>query len=178
MRYIGIDPGTSGAIAVLSDARQVIDIVDCPVNVVELSGRKTKAGKARNRTVVDIPAMVELLRRLAPPDGSIIALEKVHPMPQEGVVSVWTFASAYYPWIAAAAALGVPLELVQPQEWKKVMLSGSTKEKDAGVIKAQQLFPAAPLIPLRARKADHNRADALLMAEYIRRRYVHGAVAA
>jgi crossover junction endodeoxyribonuclease RuvC len=54
---------------------------------------------------------------------------------------------------------------VTPQRWKKTMLDGQGKDKDAARFKAQALFPQ---IELHLKKHD-GRADALLIAEFARR---------
>jgi crossover junction endodeoxyribonuclease RuvC len=67
-------------------------------------------------------------------------------------------------WIGICAALQLPYELVHPATWKLKLLAGMARGKDASRVKAMQLFPqtAKDL----ARKKDHGRADALLLAVY------------
>jgi hypothetical protein len=53
--------------------------------------------------------------------------------------------------------------LVTPQKWKKDM--GLTSDKDLSLAMARELWPTAPL----SRKMDNGRAEALLMAEWLRK---------
>lgn len=49
----------------------------------------------------------------------IAVLEEVHPFPQEGVVSAFTFGKSLGYWQGFLRARGFPYILVQPQVWKK-----------------------------------------------------------
>jgi hypothetical protein len=60
------------------------------------------------------------------------------------------------------ATLGLSFELVRPAKWKKTM--GLTDEKGMARAKAVQMFPNVG--HLLSRVKDHNRAEALLLAEY------------
>ncbi len=62
-------------------------------------------------------------------------------------------------------ALQMPLNYISPITWKKIVMAGQGKEKDAAVYKAQQLFPDAVLVTPRGRLLD-GRAEALLIAWY------------
>ncbi|MFM6304901.1 MAG: hypothetical protein ACKPH7_02335 [Planktothrix sp.] len=149
--FIGIDPGLSGAIASISPAG--IHFIDCPI--IKVSG-KTKP----NPTL-----MASELRRLITPD-SIIIIESVHAMPGQGVSSMFSFGLGYGVWLGIVAALNVPIEFVTPQAWKKYYSLGPDKE--ASRVKALQLFPSqASELKL---KKHHGRAEALLLAEYLRRK--------
>ena len=59
--------------------------------------------------------------------------------------------------------INCPWMLVTPQKWKKEL--GLTSDKDLSLNMARELWPDAPL----ARKMDNGRAEALLMAEWLRR---------
>jgi crossover junction endodeoxyribonuclease RuvC len=68
-------------------------------------------------------------------------------------------------WPLFLASKGSYVEEVVPTVWKKAMgLAG--KDKEAARLKACGLFPHAGL----SLKKDHNRAEALLLADYLRRR--------
>lgn len=154
MRYIGIDPGLSGAVAVLSGALGLeFTLLDTPVAMV---------GKKREYVAV---RMVELLRPYA--ENSVAALESVHSMPKQGVASAFNLGRGLGLWIGILAALGISCDMVPPQRWKGVMMDGMGKEKDAARLRAMQLFPAAS--DHLALKKHHGRAEALLIAEYRRR---------
>jgi hypothetical protein len=83
------------------------------------------------------------------------------------------FGKGYGMWIGIVAALEIPYTLVTPQAWKKELMQG-IKDKDAGRLRAMQLFPAYN--EWLVRKRDIGRADALLIAEYGRRQLKGGPV--
>ena len=112
--------------------------------------------------------MSKIFIDLAPWNSIHVALEKVHSMPGQGVRSMFSMGEGYGIWKGIITALGYPLHLITPQEWKKEMMGGMGKEKDASRLKAMQLFPKiADQLQL---KKDHGKADALLIAEYLRRK--------
>jgi len=154
--YVGIDPGLSGAVAIISND---IVIKDTPTITV-------KAGK-KNKRHYEVAGMVATLSDL--PDSTVVALEKIHSMPGQGVASTFSTGEGYGLWRGIITALGLPLVLVTPQAWKKAMMNGMGKDKEADRLRAIEMFPK--LYEQLKRKSDHNRADALLIAEYLRRDY-------
>jgi len=95
----------------------------------------------------------------------VCALEKVHAMPGQGVTSMFSFGEGYGVWQGILAGLQIPFDLVAPQTWKKHTMRDCSKEKGASMVKALQLYPQADI----RLKKHHGRADALLIAEYLRR---------
>jgi len=166
MIYLGIDPGLSGAVASIGDAGE-LHIVDTPI---------LKVGK---KNEMDTKAASEILRGMRVTGGNkswsapgtssqvICAIERVHAFRGQGVTSVWTFAQNFGEWLGILGCLRIPHELVTPQAWKRVMMNGMPKEKDASIQRVHQLFPEADV----TLKKHHGRADALLLAEYIRREF-------
>ena len=93
-------------------------------------------------------------------------------MPEQGVTSTFSMGHGLGLWEGILSALGVPYQMVTPQAWKKAMMAGQEKEKDASRQVAMRLFPST--IPKLSLKKHHGRSDALLIAEYLRRQH-HGA---
>jgi len=93
-----------------------------------------------------------------------VIVEAVHSMPGQGVSSTFKFGMSFGAAIALAERFDCPWHLVSPREWKKEM--GLTSDKDDSLAMARELWPNAPL----ARKKDNGRAEALLLAEFWRRR--------
>ena len=155
MIYIGIDPGLSGAVAVLLPYEQ--HVFDTPTADVD--------GKRKYL----VSAMVKLLRPYAEHVGhdKLAVLENVHSMPKQGVASSFCFGEGKGMWEGILAALEIPMELVSPQRWKKEIMADQGKEKSAARFKAMALFPSLA-DQLKLVKHD-GRAEALLMAEYARR---------
>lgn len=143
MRVIGIDPGLSGAIAVVEDWR-LIEVFDVPT--VEVG-----AGYVRRR--VDIPRLIESL-----PRSGIAVIESVSARPGQGVASVFAFGRALGAIEAAASHLQV--RYISPQAWRRV--TGTSNKADS-IRRAREIFGVAP--------QNHNQADAALIAwAYLRLR--------
>lgn len=154
--WIGVDVGFSGAAAAINERGEVV-VHDTPT--VEL---------AKGRRGYDVRGMAEVLEDLlghGDTDERLCAVELVHSMPGEGVRSAFSFGRGLGNWEALLVAMRIPFELVTPQAWQKVMLNGLPKGKGSSLVKARQLFPKAPLSLVK----HHGRADAILLAEYLRR---------
>ena len=144
--YVGIDPGKSGAMAVIKpDGR--IDIV--PFDAVQYS-----------------KAMAFLCQEF---QDIVCCVEKVGAMPGQGVVSMFNFGHNLGLIEGLLKAYGIPYQLVPPQTWKKEFSLSSDKAKS--IEACQNLFPDVSLLPTnRSRKPNDGMAEALLLAEYARRR--------
>lgn len=150
--YLGIDPGLSGAVAILDPAGGVALLEDLPTLA---SG----TGKARVSRRLDPAALVRLLEpfhnriRLA-------ALEAVAARPGQGTASIFSLGDSFGTIRAVLACTGLSVALVSPVEWKRHYRLDCDKERARA--RAIELFPMADL----GRKKDHNRAEALLLARY------------
>lgn len=152
--FIGIDPGATGAVCSLSSNGE-IKFLDCPVIKI--------GGKTRPNATL----MASGLKELITPNTRLI-IESVHAMPKQGVASTFNFGMGFGIWLGVIASLEIPVELVTPQVWKKYFgLIGTNK--DASREKALQLFPGQSQ-ELKLKK-HHGRAEALLLAEYLRRKF-------
>ncbi len=151
MDYIGIDPGMTGAFAIISDDGINI-VVDTPILQVG-SGKKI-------RREYNVRGMADMLKTYT--GEAIIGIESVHSMPDQGVASSFNFGKGFGIWLGIIGMRHFPYHLIPPQRWKKTMLDGMGKEKDASRLRAIQLFPHVSL----ALKKHHGRAEALLIAYY------------
>lgn len=154
---VGIDPGISGALAVLRTGKP-IEFHDTPTLTL-------KTGKSIKH-VIDAQAAADLLRGINP---DFIAIEKVWAMPGAGgaamgVSSAFNFGMGFGIWIGIISALQIAHEQIPPNTWKKAMMPGMNKEKDASRQRAMQLFPKTAKDLTRIK--DHGRADALLIVRY------------
>ena len=153
--YIGIDPGVSGAIAIL--APDGVTFHDMPILEVKKKQTLDYAGLACLRPYSS---------------SAFVAVELVGAMPGQGVSSMFKFGQCYGAVLATLATLELPYELVTPPVWKRAYrLIGC--EKDESRAAALRLFPQCAN-DLRLKK-HHGRADALLLAEYLRRQEVEAA---
>lgn len=145
---IGIDPGKTGAIAVMDDDG-ILCLeqfnVDKYVDVLSYVGKSTSAKDIK------------------------VCLEKVGAMPGQGVVSMFNFGHNLGVIEGILSALRIPYQLVPPQTWKKEFSLTGDKAKSIEVCK--KLFPWVDLRATeRSRKPSDGLAEALLMAEYARRK--------
>ena len=90
-------------------------------------------------------------------------------MPGQGVTSMFNFGANFGYIKGVLEALSIPYQEVSPQRWKKEFSLNSEKEKS--IDKCRQLFPNVSLLATpRCRVAHDGMAEALLMAEYARRK--------
>lgn len=147
--HIGIDPGLSGAVAILDVHGALVGVFDTPVLTLATS-RGTKLE-------YDVPGLVALLTPYAGAQAHV-TLEESQAMPGQGVRSMFMVGVGFGVWLALLAALALPHTRVRPAIWKRAL--GLGKDKEASRLRAMQLFPGADL----RRKKDHGRAEALLLA--------------
>jgi len=145
--HIGIDPGASGAIAVLGPDAE-LTVHDMPV--------------MGPRAQVNAAALADLLREATLGRPCHVWLEHAHAMPRQGVVSTFAFGRALGAIEGVVGALCLPLTFVSPMTWKRAL--GLTRDKRAAIARAVQLRPDAA--PLLTRVRDHGRAEAILIALY------------
>ena len=122
---IGIDPGLSGAIAIL-------DAKDWSLVVHDMPTLRTGVGSKRE---LDLLALTSLL----PLNVRQTVVEKVHAMPGQGVTSMFNFGMGYGALLGLIAAFEHPHSKVTPQRWKKDM--GVTASKDGARARASELMP-------------------------------------
>jgi crossover junction endodeoxyribonuclease RuvC len=157
---IGIDPGLNGAIAVITPEAYAVH--DIPV----LEVKKGKSVKRRYNAVEIARIIKTVLTNAAVKNQNVeVWLEDVHAMPGQGVTSMFSMGRGLGIYEGIVSAIGLPLQYISPITWKKKVMNGQGKEKDAAVYKAQQLFPNAVLTTPRGRLLD-GRAEALLIAYY------------
>ena len=140
MTFIGLDPGASGGIGVISP-------------------HGTYAEKMPD-TEKDILNFLESITR-AEVGESHLVIEVVHSMPRQGVASSFKFGMSYGALRMAAIACGAKVSHVAPQKWQKELQCLSRGDKNVTKRRAQELFPEL--------KITHATADGILLAEYARR---------
>jgi crossover junction endodeoxyribonuclease RuvC len=150
-KFLGIDPGIHGALAyitITTDGPRVVDAIDLP----------TIGAKAKER--VNVHAMQEWILQHGPSHAFI---ERGQAMPRQGASSGYKFGRAVGAIEATVALCNIPLEIVEPSVWKRALkLRG--KDKEGARQRALELFPHAQ--HLLARKKDHQRAEAMLIAYF------------
>jgi crossover junction endodeoxyribonuclease RuvC len=171
MRIIGIDPGLQGGLAILDGPRissdeEVILVTDLPAHRIGVTGKKAL------RAELDLHGLHGLLAEHTPYAHAFI--EKVGPMPKQGVTSMFRFGVSFGAIQGIVAAMGIPMTLVRPQTWQAFHRCGPSP--DSARQMATRLYPN--VAGLLARKMDANRADALLIAAWGMAERNHTALAA
>lgn len=145
MTTIGIDVGTNGGIAWITDGKPCVEKMP--------------------DTLQDLWELLESIMISHAVHGGGLGqkpikayIEQVASSPQMGVVSAFSFGRGYGNLEMALTAAGIPFERVRPQEWQKHMKCMSKGDKNVTKRKAQELFPSM--------KITHATADALLIAQY------------
>ena len=153
MKVVGIDPGLSGAIAILEN-NKVIDIFDMPV---------MSEGK-KNKRQLNSAQLVNIIKESAANDEDIsVVVEQVNAMPGQGVTSMFNFGQTFGAIKGVCAALDLPIFFVRPSKWKKhfELINSS---KDASRTKVIEMYPS--LANQLTKKKDVNKSDAILIARF------------
>ena len=153
MKIIGIDPGLSGAIAVLKN-NKVLNIFEIPV---------MSEGK-KNKRQLNSAQLVKLLKDNIKTDEEVsVVVEQVNAMPGQGVTSMFNFGQTFGAIKGICAALSLPIFFVRPSKWKKhfELINSS---KDSSRTKAIEMYPL--LSDELSKKKDVNKSDAILIARF------------
>lgn len=151
MLTLGIDPGITGALAIIDQHGDIVLLEELPT----LSN-----GQGRVKRSIDPAGLCHLLRIYAP-DIRAAWIEQVSGRPGQGVASVFSLGHSAGAIAGVIAALGIPHHPVTPTTWKRAAGLPTADKEEARAL-ATRLFPAVPL----HRKRDHNLAEALLIAWY------------
>jgi crossover junction endodeoxyribonuclease RuvC len=149
---LGVDPGIKGGLAIVEiadgAAPVLVECIDIPVIG---TGAKERVDTAAIRNFIDRHKPTRAL------------IERAQAMPRQGSSSGFKYGRAVGAIEATIALCLVPVEIIEASAWKRHWhLPG--KDKESGRQKALQLFPAAH--GALARKRDHGRAEAALLALY------------
>ena len=153
MKIIGIDPGLSGAIAVLENVK-VLSLFEMPVMA---EGKK-------NKRQLNSAQLVNIIKENTNGDEEIaVIVEQVNAMPGQGVTSMFNFGQTFGAIKGVCAALGLPIFFVRPSKWKKhfELINSS---KDASRTKVIEMYPS--FSKQLAKKKDVNKSDAILIARF------------
>ena len=153
MKIIGIDPGISGAIAVMH-GKKVINMYDMPVMA---EGKK-------NKRQLNSSQLVNIIKEnINENEETIVVVEQVNAMPGQGVTSMFNFGQTFGAIKGVCAALKLPIFFVRPSKWKKhfELINSS---KDASRTKVIEMYPT--LSAQLTKKRDVNKSDAVLIAKF------------
>jgi crossover junction endodeoxyribonuclease RuvC len=145
---IGVDPGLSGALAVLSPTGELERLADLPVI------------RDRSLAWIDGGALQSLLIDALAGRPARAIVERVSAMPRQGVASAFTFGVGFGSVLSILQARQVSVELVTAAVWKRAL--GLSSDKQRSLDLARLRYPQADLDRVR----DHGRAEALLLAHW------------
>ena len=153
MIIIGIDPGVSGAICILTDGK-ITEIYEMPTMI---DGKKNKK-QVNGAEVTNI-----INKELVNEKDINVVIEHVSAMPGQGVTSMFNFGQSFGVLKGICAALKLPVYFIRPVKWKKHFNLINT-EKDASRTKVIEVFPY--ISSKISKKKDANKADAILIARF------------
>jgi len=155
MKVIGIDPGLSGAIAIL-EGKRVLKIFDMPVMS---EGKKNKKQLNSAQLVSIIKDNIGMTEK----EDAAVVVEQVNAMPGQGVTSMFNFGQTFGAIKGVCAALDLPIFFVRPSKWKKYfeLINAS---KDSSRTKVIEMYPS--LSNQLSKKKDVNKSDAILIARF------------
>lgn len=165
MIFVGIDSGATGGVAFIGP-NGVASVHDMPVVSVKV-GEKT-------RKKLDAYTLARLLRDQCPATAdAVVYLEQLHARAQQGgsgksnsMQSQGAMMETFGGICATLAVLRMRVVPVYPQSWKQMYHLDA--DKNAARATASMLFPS--LQDSLKRVKDDGRAEALLIAQYGRRR--------
>jgi crossover junction endodeoxyribonuclease RuvC len=146
---IGIDIGATGAIAVLTDTGELLDVQDMPT---------LHDGPAKRRTI-NAPLLAEIIYK-SHADRAFV--ERVGPRPMEGAVGAFSFGDAKGVVRGCLAAAAIPAIFITPVTWKRAVgIPPGKGMKDMARSNAINRWPGKAI--LFSRKMDDGRAEAALI---------------
>ena len=164
MIRIGIDPGKNGFISVIGESGTIvyfsIPLINTEVDLYELNG---------------------ILRPFGMSDNVHCVIEDVHAIFGSAAKATFNFGWIVGVLEALLVAHGIPYTKVKPKDWQKEMWEGIPKQTKANgrtdtkamsLLAAKRLFPNEDLRATERSKVAHDgKVDALLLAEYARRKF-------
>jgi len=156
--YLGIDPGKSGAFALIDSRGNISEKHVMPV--VKAKGSKS---------VYDVQRIASLLQGLLEDRKVKVILEKTQPFPGTGAVTCWSLGYCEGMIEALLVSNKVPYQLVRPNIWQKKVLAGfNTKDtKQASYLYCARTWPTEDWRATdRSKKPHDGLTDAAAIAMY------------
>lgn len=161
--YIGIDNGVSGSIALVTSHAAGNGLWPTPTKK-----EQSYTKKKQQITRVDSPVLLDLFRGLAAGDSPMVVLERPFNNPT-GVKATVSAMRCLEATLIVVELMGWRYQYIDSKEWQRELLprgiKGTSELKAASRDIGKRLFPN-----LEAEIDKHKDADALLIAEWARRR--------
>ena len=122
MNVVGIDPGLTGGIAVLSSSG------------AWLHGRRMPVLQVKQRKLIDVKLVMDFIGDQV---GQVV-VEAPNSMPRQGLQSTYNFGRHCGAVEAVALMTGAPVQLVTPSQWKGKL--GVSSDKRASLDRARMEF--------------------------------------
>jgi len=152
----GIDPGVTGAIAVLDT--ETYEVITWPLPVVQQRVNTTK------RARVDVPSTMALMSYVAMIyEPEVVVVENPGGLPKQSAAAGYAFGFHCGVVTAAVAAAGMKYHLVSPVKWKW-SLGLQRCRKAVSIVRASEWFPDSAHQWNKQKLDGH--AEAALMAFY------------
>lgn len=150
MPILGVDPGISGALAILDDEGELVAVHDMP----------SLPDGAKGRNAVNAPLLASIVFQS---HATRAFCELVGPRPGEGAVGAFGFGRSRGVIEGVCGAAGVPVAMIAPPVWKRAAgIPPGAENKDMARARAIARWPRHA--DLFARKKDCDRAEAALVA--------------
>jgi crossover junction endodeoxyribonuclease RuvC len=149
MSVLGVDIGSAGALALVSDAGELVEVADIPILADGPNGRPT----------ICAPLLSNVIRRWSPGEAFV---EHVGTLPTDGRVGAFAFGRARGVLEGVLGALAVSTKWLTVPTWRRAVGLPATASKDAARSEAIRRWPANA--ELFARIRDDGRAEAALIA--------------
>ena len=148
-KYIGIDPGISGGIAVIK-YDGTIEAFKCPKSSDEMA------------------LLFQILIGSAPSDNVKLLMERVWARPTNAVRAAFSYGTNYGQWLGIAASHEIEMNTVIPVEWIKWVGCPKALKRDVRKRwlkeKARELYPDVNKLTLAT-------SDAILITHYAKEEY-------
>ena len=158
--FVGIDPGTTGAVAILDPNGRLTEVVDLPN-----SGPEPIA--------MDLAALLEAIGR---PDELFLGIEMPFAVSAQASASALTQGIGVGVILGVVGTLGLRHERIKPADWKRGLGLPMGKGLTSTVKKRNSREHAARYWPDMAHRwekaSQDGRAEAALIGEHTRRRYL------
>ena len=151
-KYIGIDPGKSGGIAVINEKNE-IQAYKCP------------------KSSDDMALLFQMCIGNTPTDKIRLVMERVWARPTNAVRAAFSYGVNYGQWLGITASHEVVMNTALPLEWIKWVGCPKALKKDVRKRwlkqKAIDLFPSIKRVTLAT-------SDAILITHYAKEEYFNG----
>ena len=148
-KYIGIDPGIGGGIAVI-DEDNSIKAYKCP------------------QSSEDMALLFQVLLGNTPPDKVRLLMERVWARPANAVRAAFSYGVKYGQWLGVSSSHEIKMNTIIPVEWIKWIGCPKALKRDVRKrwlkAKAQELYPEIKRVTLKT-------SDAILITKYAKEKF-------